>query len=156
MSVSGSGVRGSIPGGVENFHLKIFNLGARRGGNVHFLIARFRSMYVENAYSTIDSDSSVGWERKACRPLGAFRDEQAMSRHRVSRSPFLSSSSHTTQLHYTKSYTYSHPNSTLSLTLYRYSSHTKCGLPKRCVIRKYTTLNAIYPPCVEPEARNSG
>ena len=39
-------VRGSIPGGVVNFHLKIFNLGARRGGDVHFLIAR----------------SSVGWE----------------------------------------------------------------------------------------------
>ena len=33
-------VRGSIPGGVTNFHLKIFNLGARRGGDVHFLIAR--------------------------------------------------------------------------------------------------------------------
>ena len=42
-------------------------------------------------------------------PLGAFRDEQAMSRHRVS-PPFLSSSSHTTELHYTNSYTYSHPN----------------------------------------------
>ena len=44
-------------------------------------------------------------------PLDAFREEQAMSRHRVSPSPFLSSSSsHTTQLHYTNSYTYSHPN----------------------------------------------
>ena len=43
-------------------------------------------------------------------PLGAFREEQAISRHRVSRSPFLSSSSHTTQLHYTNSYTHSHPN----------------------------------------------
>ena len=44
--------------------------------------------------------------------LGAFREEQAMSRHRVSASPFLSSSSssHTTQLHYTNSYTYNHPN----------------------------------------------
>ena len=31
---------GSIPGGVVNFHLKIFNLGARRGEDVHFLIAR--------------------------------------------------------------------------------------------------------------------
>ena len=29
-----------IPGGVVNFHLKIFNLGARKGGDVHFLIAR--------------------------------------------------------------------------------------------------------------------
>ena len=45
--------------------------------------------------------------------------------------------------------------SSFSLTLYRYSSHTQCGLPKRCVILKRTTLNAIYPPCVEPEARNS-
>ena len=43
-------------------------------------------------------------------PLGAFREEQTMSRHRVSPSPFLSSSSHTTQLHYTNSFTYSHPN----------------------------------------------
>ena len=45
-------------------------------------------------------------------PLGAFREEQAMSRHLVSPSPFLSSSSssHTTQLHYINSYTYSHPN----------------------------------------------
>ena len=33
-------VRGSISGEVVNFHLKIFNLGARRGGDVHFLIAR--------------------------------------------------------------------------------------------------------------------
>ena len=33
-------VRGSIPGGVVNFHLKIFNLGARSSGDVHFLIAR--------------------------------------------------------------------------------------------------------------------
>ena len=32
--------RGSIPGGVVNFHFKIFNLWARRGGDVHFLIAR--------------------------------------------------------------------------------------------------------------------
>ena len=33
-------VQGSIPSGVVNFHLKIFNLGARRSGDVHFLIAR--------------------------------------------------------------------------------------------------------------------
>ena len=42
--------------------------------------------------------------------FGAFLEEQAMSRHRFSPSPLLSSSSHTTQLHYTNSYTYSHPN----------------------------------------------
>ena len=33
-------VWGSIPGGVVNFHLKIFKLRARRGGDVHFIIAR--------------------------------------------------------------------------------------------------------------------
>ena len=44
-------------------------------------------------------------------PLGTFPEEQAMSRHRVSPAPLLSSSSsHTTQLHYTNSYTYSLPN----------------------------------------------
>ena len=43
-------------------------------------------------------------------PLGAFREEQAMSWHRVSPSLFLSLSSHTTLSHYTNSYTYSHPN----------------------------------------------
>ena len=68
-------IRGSIPGGVVNFNLKIFNLGARRGGDVHFLIAKivhhspgfnfkpFRSMYVEKAYNTVDRNSSVGWGR---------------------------------------------------------------------------------------------
>ena len=33
-------VWGSIPGRVVKFNLKIFNLGARRGENLHFLIAR--------------------------------------------------------------------------------------------------------------------
>ena len=33
-------VQDSIPGGVVNFNLKNFNLGARRGGDVHFQIAR--------------------------------------------------------------------------------------------------------------------
>ena len=76
MSVNASGTAGpgSIPSRVVNFHLKIFNLGARRCGDVHFLITRlyitarpglnskpFRSMYVEKAYSTVDSNSSVGW-----------------------------------------------------------------------------------------------
>ena len=64
MSASGSAGPGSVPVGVVNFHLKIFNLGARKGGDVHFLIARlYISMYVEKAYSTVDSDSSVGWGR---------------------------------------------------------------------------------------------
>ena len=38
MSASGSAGPGFVPGGVVNFHLKIFNLGARSGGDVHFLI----------------------------------------------------------------------------------------------------------------------
>ena len=109
-------VWGSIPGGVVNFHLKIFNLGARRGGDVHFLIARLyitdpsavymlrRHIILLIAIRPSDGDVKPGG------PLGAFRGEKAMSQHRVSPSPFLSSSSHTTQLHYTNSYTYSHPN----------------------------------------------
>ena len=114
--------RGSIPGGVVYFHLKIFNLGARKGGNVHFLIAR---LYI-TALDYIPSPSAVRMLRRhivlliAMRTsdgnvkpggtLDAFREGQATSRYRVSLSPFLSSSSHTTQLHYTNSYTYSHPN----------------------------------------------
>ena len=38
MSASGSMGSGFDPGEVVSFHLKIFNLGARRGGDVHFLI----------------------------------------------------------------------------------------------------------------------
>ena len=40
MSTSGSADPGFDPRRVVNFHLKIFNLVARRGGDVHFLIAR--------------------------------------------------------------------------------------------------------------------
>ena len=55
-------------------------------------------------------------------PLGAFREEQNMSRHRVSPSPFLSSSSsHTTQLHSTNSHTYSHLN--FNLLEYKIQKH---------------------------------
>ena len=101
-------VRSSIPGGVLNIHLKIFSLGARRGGDVHFLIARLyitrRHIVLFIAIRPSDGDVKPGG------PLGAFREEQSMSRHRVSPSPFLSSSSNTTQLHYTNSYIYSHPN----------------------------------------------
>ena len=57
-------------------------------------------------------------------PLGAFREEQALSLHRVSPSPFLSSSSsHTTQLQYTNS----HP----SLNFLQYCIDT---LPTRNVV----------------------
>ena len=56
-------------------------------------------------------------------PLSSFREELAMSRHWLSLSPFLSSS-HTTQLHYTNSYTYSLLTSTSYSSPCRYSSHT--------------------------------
>ena len=89
-------VRGSIPGGVVNFNLKIFKLGARRDGDVHFLIARCmlrRHIILLIAIRQSDGDVKPG------DPLGAFREEQAMSWHQVSPSPFLSSSSssHTTR-----------------------------------------------------------
>ena len=54
----------------------------------------------------LPSDEDV----KPAGPIVAFREEQAMIRHRVSPSPFLSSSYLTTQLHYTNSYTYTQPN----------------------------------------------
>ena len=109
-------VQGLIPGRVANFHLKIFNLGARRGGDVHFLIAR---LYI-TGLDLIPNPSTVFMLKKhivlliaICPsdgdvkpggPLGAFQEEQAMSRHWVSPSPFHSlSSSHTTQLHNTSS-----------------------------------------------------
>ena len=40
MSASGSASLGFDPQRVVHFHLKIFNLGARWDGDVHFLIAR--------------------------------------------------------------------------------------------------------------------
>ena len=135
-------VQGSIPGGVANFHLKIFNLRARRDGDVHFLIARLYIKgldYIPNPSAVYPmlrrhivlliairpSDGDI----KPDGPLGAFREEQAMSRHQVSLSPFLSSSSssHTTQLHYT----YSHPN----LNFLQYTMQ----------ISSHTTRNVVYP-----------
>ena len=63
-------------------------------------------------------------------------------------------SSHTTELHCTNSYTYSHRNlNFLQYTIQILIPHVM--LSKWCVIRKQTTLNAIYPPCAEPEAPDS-
>ena len=77
-------VRGSILGGVVNFHLKIFNLGARRGGDVHMLRRRIVLLIAIRP-----SDGNV-------KPGGFHL--------------LLSSSSHTPQYNYTNSYIYSHPN----------------------------------------------
>ena len=126
-SASGSAGPGFDPGGVVNFHLKIFNLGARSGVDVHFLIA---ILYITDLDSIPDPSAVYMLRRhivlliairpsdgdvKPGGPLGAFQEEHAMSRQRASPSPFLSSSSsHTTQSHYTNTNTYSHPNLTFS------------------------------------------
>ena len=84
-------------------------------------------------------------------PLGAFREEQAMSWHRVSPSPFLSSSSHTTRLHYT----YIHPNlNFLQCTIQILIPHVMWSVQ---AVResKIDHTYVIYPPCAEPKARNS-
>ena len=87
--------------------------------------------------------------------LGAFREEQAMSWQRVSPSPFLSTSSHTTHLHYTNSYTYSHPNlNFLQYTIQILVPHVKWSAQVVHEL-KMTTLNAIYPPYMELEACSS-
>ena len=88
-------------------------------------------------------------------PLGAFREEQAMRWHRISPSSFLSSSSssssHTTQLHYTKS----HPNlNFLQYTVQILIPHAMWSAQAVHDL-KMITLKAIYPPCVEPEAHSS-
>ena len=89
-------------------------------------------------------------------PCGAFQEEQAMSRHRVSPTPFLSSSPpSTTQLHYTNSYTYSHPNlNFIQYTIQILIPHVMWSAP---VVRdlKIDHTQCIYLPCMEPEARNS-
>ena len=61
-------VWGSIPGGVVNYDLKIFNLGARRGGDVHFIIARLYPSAVCMLIVIRPSDGDV----KPGGPLGAF------------------------------------------------------------------------------------
>ena len=67
-------------------------------------------MYVEKALVLLIAIRLSDGDVKPGGPLGAFQKEQAMNQHGVSLSPFLSSSSHTTQLHYTNSYIYSQPN----------------------------------------------
>ena len=83
-------------------------------------------------------------------PLGAFREEHAMSQHRVSPSPFLSSSSssHTLKLHYTDSYTYSHPN----LNFLQYTIQI---LVPHVMWSAQAVRSAIYPLCADPKAHNS-
>ena len=90
------------------------------GGDVHFLIAR---LYI-TGLDEIPNPSAVYMLRRHIvlliaihlfvgdvKPgglLGAFREEQAMSRHRVSPSPFLSSSSSHTPRHNYTSQTLTH------------------------------------------------
>ena len=91
-------------------------------------------------------------------PLGAFREEQAMSRHQVSPSPILSSSSsssHTAQLHYTNTYTYSHPNLTFSNTLQQILVLHVIWSAQAVRDWKIDHTQRHLSPCVEPKARNS-
>ena len=75
-----------------NFHLKIFNFGARWGGDEHFLIPNTSAVHLLRRHIVLLI--------VICLPNGdVFQEEQAMSQHRVSPSPFLSSSSDTTQTH---------------------------------------------------------
>ena len=68
MSASSSACPGFDPWRGSKFSFENFQ--PRNGGDVHFLIAwiKFQTLaqyvaYVEKAYSTVDSDSSVGWGR---------------------------------------------------------------------------------------------
>ena len=63
----------------------------------------FHSIDAEKAYSLVllIAIRLLDGNVKPDGPLGAFREEKAMSRHWVSPSPFLSSSSHTPQYNYT-------------------------------------------------------
>ena len=78
-----------------------------------------------------------------------------MSRHRILPSPFLSSSSHTTQFHYTNSYTYSHPNlNFLQYTIQIFIPHVMWSaqaVRELKIDRTQCHLSA----CAEPETRNS-
>ena len=112
-------VRGSIPAG-RKFSFENFQ---SWGGYVHFPTAR---LYIKALHKIPNSSvvhmlisyivmliairPSDGDVKPGC-PLGAFREEQAMSRHRVSPSPFLS-------LHIATL------TSTSYSTLYRYWFHT--------------------------------
>ena len=84
-------------------------------------------------------------------PCGAFREEQTMSRHRVSPSPFLSSTPDTTQLHYTNSYTYSYSNLNFLQILIPHVMWSAQAVRNS----KIDQTQAIYLPCAEPKARNS-
>ena len=61
--------RGSISGGVANFHFKIFNLGSRRGGDVYFLIDK---LYI-TVLDYIPNPSSVRMLRRHVILLIAIR-----------------------------------------------------------------------------------
>ena len=83
-------------------------------------------------------------------PLGASLEEQAMIRHRVSTFslPIIIVIPHNTIILHKNSYTYSHPNlNFLQYTIQILVPHVMWSV-------QAITLNAIYPPCVEAEARN--
>ena len=114
-------------------------------------------MYVEKAYNTVHSDSSVGWGRYAWRPPWCFsrRVGYESAPGFTFSLPFIITSHSTTQLQYTNSYTYSHPN--LNFLQYTIQILVPQLMWSAQAVRdlKIDPLNAIYPPCAEPEAHNS-
>ena len=88
-------------------------------------------------------------------PLGAFREEQAMSRHQVSPSPFLSSSSQTKQ-YTTQTVTHTVTlTSTSYSTLYRYSSQHNVVCPSGARFENRLHLMPFIRTCMEPKVHNS-
>ena len=88
-------------------------------------------------------------------PLGSFREEQAMSRHRVTLFSLLFIIiPHNTILHYTNSYTYSHHN----LTLLQYTIQILIPHVMRsaqAVRDSKMDHTQSHLSCAQPEARNS-
>ena len=114
----------------------------------------FRSIYVEKAYSTVDSDSSVGWGLSLAAPLVLFEKSRLWSGTGFHILPSFHHHHHHhhTQHNYTTQ-TVTHTvtlNSTSSSTLYRHSSHTNVVCPSGAWIenRPYSTPSirlAWYP-----------
>ena len=114
-------------------------------------------MYVEKAYNTVDSDSSVGWGRYAWRPPWCFSKRAGYETAPGFIFSLLSSSasSHTALLHYTNSYTYSHPNlNFLQYTIQILIPHVMWSA-KAVRDSKIDHTQRPYPPCMEPEPLNS-
>ena len=128
-------VWGSIPDGVVNFHLNIFNLGARRGGDVHFLIVR---LYI-TVLDYIPNPSAVCMLRRHIVLLIAIRPSDGDVKPGGPPWSFSRRAGYEPEPGFTFSLTFIIPHNTITLhkqlhivtltstfssTLYRYSTHT--------------------------------